>query len=381
VTIRALLCLCMLIAAVAAGHADSQVLATGATLDVKIESPNAIPMSELGPKVTGTLVVTPSPLKPVCDRLVFYVDDEAKLTTSESGPRLELDTTALTDGEHTLRLEAETAGRLSYSSGTIRFQVQNKSGSAVAGAFDRVAENPGAPTYQKTFRAAISQEAIWFNGTEGDLERHAFISNGRMYITLNDLMRHIGGRIVWGPKAEYIEVTRNDKTVRLTQGSSKITVNGNPMDLRLPVTVHAGRTYVPARALCELFGVYIEYNKTERRAYVATPQPVYGIEARSYPWVTSAAGYRTVFSAEPGHVGFENHSGLPIHVLFQGNGYRTDIQVPALSAISPIPIPAGTYRVTVWSRLGEDMETYITATSGIIDMYDVYVGRLAHRDR
>lgn len=377
-TIRALLCLCMLVA-VTAGHADSQVLATGATLDVRIESPNAIPMSEVGPKVTGVLVIAPSPIKPVCDRLVFYVDDQVKLASSEPSPRLELDTTALADGEHTLRLEAEIGGKLAYSSGTIRFQVANKSGSAVAGAFDRVAENPGAPAYEKTYRAVIRQEAIWFNGTEGDLERHAFISNGRMYITLNDLMRHIGGHIVWGPSGKYIDVTRNDKTVHLTPGSSKATVNGNPVDLRLPVTVHEGRTYVPARALCELFGVYIEYNKAERRAYVATPQPVYGIEARSYPWVTTAAGYRTVLSAQPGRVGFENHSGIPVHVLFQGNGYRTDVQIPALSGIAPIPLPAGTYRVTVWSRGGEDLETYITTTAGVTDIYDISIGSISRR--
>jgi hypothetical protein len=380
VTIRALLCLSLLIAAAAAGHADSQVLATGATLDVKIDSPNAIVSSAVGPKVTGALVITPSPLKPVCDHIVFYVDEKARLTSTEPSPRLELDTAALSDGEHTLRLEAETNGKLTYSSGTIRFQVANKAGAAVAGAFDRVAEEQPAPAYEKTYRAVIGQEAIWFNGTEGDLERHAFISNGRMYITLNDLMRHIGGRIVWGPKGNSIDVTRNDKTIHLTPGSSKATVNSNPVDLRLPVTVHDGRTFVPARALCDLFGVYIEYNKTEHRAYVATPQPTYAIEARAYPWVTTAGGYRTVFSAEPGHVGFKNHSGLPIHILFQGNGYRTDIQVPGLTEITPVAIPPGTYRVTIWSRQGEDMETYLTTTSGVIDIYEVYIGRpLGHR--
>jgi hypothetical protein len=370
-----MLCLCVLFAAFAAGHADSQVLATGAALDVKITSPTAITMSEAGPVVKGILGIAPSPIKPVCDRLVFYVDDQVKLASTEPSPRLDLDTTALPDGEHTLRLEAEAGGKLVYSSGTIRFQVANKAGSAVAGAFDRMAENPSAPPYAKTFRAVISQEAIWFNGTEGDLERHAFISKGRMYITLNDLMRHIGGHIVWGPSAKYIDVTRNDTTVHLIPGSSKATVNGRPVDLRMPVTVRDGLTYVPARALCELFGIYIEYNKAERRAYVATPQPTYGIEARSYPWVTNAAGYHP----EPGRVVFKNNSGVPVHVLLQGNGYRTDIQVPAMGSTDAIPLPAGTYRVTVWSRGGEDFETYITTTAGVTDSYDISIGSIVRR--
>ena len=393
-------------------QADSRVLTTGGALDLKIDAAKQVLGGSPGPTLRGTVELSPSPLKPVCDKLVFRVDGEAR--ASEDGAKLVLDTTKLKDGEHSLSIEAERDGKLVLSSGAVAVRVANKSGSAVAAATDEgdaqasplfaaaaeegaAAADEGAapapplftnaadergdqpsPPFSKVYRALLSHEAIWFRGDEGDLERHSYQTRDRLYLTLTDLIRHIGGRIVWGPKASFIEVTRNGIVLRVIPGSKTVRVNDEVWQLPLPAVVHDGRTYVPARPICEIFGVYVEWNHAEKRAYVYAPQPSYGVELRQYPWVVTDAGYRNYLGAEPASVAFHNYAGLPVHVLMQGNGFRADWQILGHGDLSPVYIAAGTYKLTVWSRQGEDFEDYITVASGVSDRYDISVGGSGH---
>ncbi len=347
---------------------NATVLTTGNGLDLKIDSEHPVLQSPQGALVRGTISVMPSPIKPVCDRLVFYVDGEARLATDASSPRLVLDTTEMTEGEHVLRLEAERDGRLFVSSGAVSIRVGNEAGAAVLGEAIQVPEK-AAPPFQKLYRTPITDEAIWFNGLEGDLEKSAFKKSGRLYVSLTDLLRHIGGQIIWGPKSSYVEVHRNDVTLRITPGSSKVLLNNNPVNIKYATVFRDGRTFVPARAICNLFDVYIEWSDAEKRAYVYTPQPGYGVEVRSYPWISPVTG--NALALNPGQIVLRNYTGLPVHVLLQGNGFRLDYQIHAHRAIGPLPIPAGTYRTTVWSRQGEDFDTYLTIAPGANDRYDI----------
>ena len=369
---RLLLCLFAIVLAIPSFGA-AKVLDTSSALDIKLEAEEPILATQSGPTVRGALTVSPAPIKPFCDSLVFYVDDKIKLATDAPSPKLILDTESLSDGEHSLRIEAMRGGKLVLSTGSVALNVANEKGSAVLGQFIQIPEKQ-SPPFQKLYRAQLTHEAIWFNGLEGDLERHAFIDEDRMYVTLTDLLRHVGGSLVWGPKADYIEVQRNDINMRLTPGSSTASVNNNPVDIVNPVVVRSGRTYVPARAVCDVLGVYIEWNKQEKRAYVYAPQPSYRVERREYPWEHPTT--REAFYASPGTLSFVNHTGLPVHVLIQGNGFRADWQIRPHSAVSPAYVAAGTYDVTVWSRQGEDFDTHMTVASGIHDVYYIHAHTL-----
>jgi len=353
---------------------DATVLTTANGLDVKIESENPVLQSPQGALVRGTIAVMPSPIKPVCDRLVFYVDDEVKLATDANSPRLVLDTTQLAEGEHGLRLEAERDGNLFLSSGSISISVANEAGQAVLGE-SLVVPEQASPPFEKLYRARLSTEAIWFNGEEGDLEKSAFNKNGRLYVSLTDLLRHVGGQIIWGPKSSFVEVHRNDVTLRIVPGSSKARLNDNPVSLGRPTIARDGRTFVPARAVCNLLDVYIEWSAEEQRAYVYAPQPSYGVEVREYPWVSPVTG--NALGLQPGRVHLHNRTGLPVHVLLQGNGFRMDYQILAHTGIGPLPIPAGTYRATIWSRQGADFDTYFTIAPGATDSYNIDVHTLS----
>ena len=91
---------------------------------------------------------------------------------------------------------------------------------------------------------------------------------GRVYITLNDLMRHIGGTIMWGPDPDQMQVKRNAVTVKLLPHSSTVWVNGARMSLGHSTMRIGNRTYVPVRAFCQLFGIDTQWDPVDGRAYV-----------------------------------------------------------------------------------------------------------------
>lgn len=128
------------------------------------------------------------------------------------------------------------------------------------------AEMPG---FGKYYRRHIPREIVWFNGREGDLEKHALRRRGYIYITLTDLIRHIGGFIVWGPSYRFVQVKRDDLTVRFIPGTAKVIVNGEAESLGAATFRISGRLWVPVRPTAELFGCVAEWNAALRRLEVS----------------------------------------------------------------------------------------------------------------
>ena len=228
-----------------------------------------IPMTEDGPQpaLRGEVGIAPLAEGMAECPLLLYVDDHARAVTGEAGGEFSLDTTGMQDGEHTLRVDALRGEQLIASTGSIPIQVLN---SVAAPAVQQVAGALGgpAPSFNKLYKARIFHEIIYFNNREADLEKHAFVSGGRVYITLTDLMRHIGGSIIWGPDDDEIEVYRNDVVVRLFPSSSTVYVNGVKVNLGHSTIRKQNRTYVPVRPFAELFGIVTEWDFDRDRAYV-----------------------------------------------------------------------------------------------------------------
>ncbi|NPV49465.1 MAG: copper amine oxidase N-terminal domain-containing protein, partial [Armatimonadetes bacterium] len=122
----------------------------------------------------------------------------------------------------------------------------------------------------KVYRKLLLREIVWFDGREADLAKHAFRQNGQIYITLTDLIRHIGGGIVWGPEASYILVERGGTQVRVFAGTSRVLVNGRARSLSAPAIRIDNRTFVPVRSMLALFGVSSQWNTGQGRLYVET---------------------------------------------------------------------------------------------------------------
>jgi len=132
-----------------------------------------------------------------------------------------------------------------------------------------VSAQSSAPDFQIVHREKIQREMVWFNGREGDFEYKPFLKDERVYVSLIDLMRHIGGRLLTGPPKNLIELERNEMLVRVLPGEHYVIVNGVKTDVQRAPIKHKGILYVPLRFYCNLFGIAVEWNRIEQRAYVS----------------------------------------------------------------------------------------------------------------
>ncbi len=126
-----------------------------------------------------------------------------------------------------------------------------------------------APDFQIIERKTIQREMVWFNGREGDFEYKPFLKNKRVYVTLLDLMRHIGGNLLTGPPKNLTELERNKVLVRVLPGQHYVLLNGMKTDVERAPIKRGGAMYVPLRFYCNLFGISVEWNRIEQRAYVS----------------------------------------------------------------------------------------------------------------
>ena len=198
----------------------------------------------------------------------FVIDGHSEYSTNNPAPTMELDTSKLSEGPHTLRIDSMDGDRRVATTGDVALEIANE---AVLSQLGQA--KAAQPAFLKLHHKKILREIVWFNGREGDLETHGTMRGGRIFITLTDLMRHLGGAVEWGPPSDLLLAKRDKVTVQVVPGSSKVYVDGKAR--RLPVeTFRVGnRTYVPVRAMCGFFGVRVDWDYQTDRAYVTYQVP------------------------------------------------------------------------------------------------------------
>jgi len=260
-------------------------------LSLTLASEGPITLEGAVPGLRGQVSVAPAADNLRDQPLMLFVDDAAKAMTHGAGGKFELDTQEMKDGEHALRVDAVSGQQLIASTGSIAVKVLNTvAAPAVEQAPIVVEEAPllggPKPDFIKLYRPKIFHEIIYFNNREADLEKHGFIRHGRVYITLTDLMRHIGGTVIWGPSDDAVDVYRNGTVVRVFPNKATVCVShdldandlqsswerrgftGFNMSLGVKTVRKQNRTYVPVRPFCEIFGIVTDWDFKWDRAYV-----------------------------------------------------------------------------------------------------------------
>lgn len=246
----------------------SSVTVSGAgNLALQVVAGTPIMKTPAGAGVMGEVLVSPALEVSPGLTTTFFLDDTARFASSYARPELRLDTRRLADGLHGLRVDVSDGLQLVMSTGNIPLHVMN----GLAEAELQQVSSPDVNTnINKVYRKLLLREIVWFDQREADLEKHAFHQNGQIYITLTDLIRHIGGGIVWGPDASYILVERGGKRVRVFAGTSRVLVDGRARSLTAPAVRIENRTFVPVRSMLALFGVSSQWNAGNGRLYVET---------------------------------------------------------------------------------------------------------------
>ena len=242
-----------------------QITVTSGTLPVIIQSAAGVLPTDQGVVVSAHVMVkTEAPADSVT---TISLDDKPLLISNDLRPTVRLDTTTLPDGDHRLKVDALGLDGVKLASATdLVMAVANTAGPLK----EQVAATTAAPAppFMMLYRQYIPREVVWFNGREGDLEKHGFRAHGQIYLTAVDLFRHLGGTILWGPSDNWIELHRNDLTVRIIPGSPAIVVNGTTQNLGAPCMRKEGQTFVPVQALCAVLGLNTAWNSDEQRLYV-----------------------------------------------------------------------------------------------------------------
>ncbi|MEI6501685.1 MAG: copper amine oxidase N-terminal domain-containing protein [Armatimonadota bacterium] len=259
----------LLLAALAVAPAMAGTLTLTGTGAYALQIVGTAPLlaTTTGAAVSGTITLSPGESLKEGLTSTFYVDSQARFVSALPRPELAVDTTKLSDGIHELRMDVSDGTQLAFSTGGIPIHVVNNSTvNLIIGQ-----TGGGNAPFVKLYRKILLREIVWFNNREADLEKHAVVQGGRVFITLTDLLRHVGGTIIWGPSKSYVLAERNSVKLRFIPGSSRVYVNGKRASLGHSTWRSDSRLFVPIRPVLALLGVDTDWNRLQGRAYVNTP--------------------------------------------------------------------------------------------------------------
>jgi hypothetical protein len=257
--------LCVVVLAVSPVFAGSLTFTGPGAFGLQIMSTAPLLATPVGATVSGTIVLSPPSALSEGLTSTFYLDNQAKLVSELARPEFMLDTAKLSEGLHEVRLDVLDGTRLAFSTGAIPLHVMRD---IAVNALRQ--DEAGEPPFAKVYRKMLLREIVWFDNREADLEKHAFVSGGRVYITLTDLLRHVGGTIIWGPSEQYVLVERNGRQMRFVPGTSRVIVNGVPKSLGSPSRRIDNRLFVPIGPVLKLLDLQMTWNRIQGRAYVNT---------------------------------------------------------------------------------------------------------------
>lgn len=93
-----------------------------------------------------------------------------------------------------------------------------------------------------------------------------FIDNGSSLVPLRDLLVALGVQnddehIIWNGDEQSVTIVKDDKTVKLSVGTTEIFLNGELYrTLEVPAKNVDGRVYLPARAVAEALGFFVDFD-------------------------------------------------------------------------------------------------------------------------
>jgi len=110
---------------------------------------------------------------------------------------------------------------------------------------------------------AINSNIYKVNGVSKVMDAAPYIKNGRTYCPIRFLGYAMGltdAEIVWDEATQKVTMTKGDKVVELTIGSTTITINGEAKTMDVAPEISNGRTMLPARFVAEGLGYVVGWD-------------------------------------------------------------------------------------------------------------------------
>lgn len=100
------------------------------------------------------------------------------------------------------------------------------------------------------------------------MSAEAFIEDGRVFLPLRYLAEALGANLVWSAKDQTIKISKFKTTVLLTIDKKEIKVNNTAETIDVSPIIREGRSFLPARYICEAFGYSVDWMPETNTVYI-----------------------------------------------------------------------------------------------------------------
>lgn len=101
---------------------------------------------------------------------------------------------------------------------------------------------------------------VTVNGVKVEFDQSPIIVDNRTLVPLRAIFEALGATVDWDGSTQTVTSERNNTIIKVTIGNNIIQRNNENIELDVPAQIINDRTLVPARAVAEAFGCYVDWN-------------------------------------------------------------------------------------------------------------------------
>ena len=116
--------------------------------------------------------------------------------------------------------------------------------------------------------AASGDISVYLNGVRMNFSEAPYMKNDRVMVPMRDIFEKLGADVVWNDGTQSVETQKGGVSAVIVIGSERMNVNGGDIKLDVPAEIKNDRTFVPLRAVSEMFGCEVRWIDSENRVNI-----------------------------------------------------------------------------------------------------------------
>ena len=105
---------------------------------------------------------------------------------------------------------------------------------------------------------------VYYNMYKVDFDQPPIIEDGRTLVPIRGVFELIGANVDWNGDTKTVTINNNKKVIQLTVDENMAYIDGEPVELDVPVRILNDRTIVPLRFLAETLNCTVEWDDVNR---------------------------------------------------------------------------------------------------------------------
>ncbi len=140
---------------------------------------------------------------------------------------------------------------------------------------------------------------VTVNGNAVSFDQPPIIQDSRTLVPLRAIFEAMGASVEWNGETKTVTANRGSDTVSLTIGSNTLYKNDETVTLDVPAQIVNDRTLVPARAVAESFGAFVDWNSETQTVIITDTYGMVTIIDNEHPTETPIEPTITPTTATP----------------------------------------------------------------------------------